>query len=152
MLLTVLGQEGLDAVDASVDGLQGRVELPHLDERRGNGPGVHHGDVGAILVEHHFVARVARVVAHELKQPQVAASVAGAEFVLLEMPEAEVAVVILHPLAHQFEAVTRFEKIGLGRVIGGVLALAALEVFEPRVARFGSLAVGSAVALHLEQP
>ena len=69
------------------------------------GAGIHHGDVGAVLVELDLVAVAFGVGEDEGEEAEVAGGIAGDQVVALELEEGEVAVVVLDAFAHQFVAV-----------------------------------------------
>ena len=82
-------------------------------------PGAHHRDVRAVLVELDLVALTGRVLDHEGEEPEVPLGVAGHQVVALEVEGGEVAVIILHPLAHQRRAGPGVEREVLARRLGG---------------------------------
>ena len=88
---------------------------------------------------------------HEGEQPQIPRGVAGAQLVQFQVPEAQVAVVILHRLAPQPDAVLlaqqKRRRIGMRLV---VRLLPVLVVVQPRLEAFGAESVGPAVHLHLQ--
>ena len=67
------------------------------------------------------------------------------------MPEADVAMVVLHAFAQQLGAILRLQQIRRAVRIGRVvLALPPLVVFEPRLRVVNPPAVGPAVEFHLQ--
>ena len=138
-------------LDARLDRPQALVVEPLLHQRRGHRPGVHHQGVGPPLIELELVAIVAGMGPHEGEQPQVPRRVAGTQLEQLQVPETQVAMVILDRLAPQPQAVFLAQLEG-GR-IGMRLVVRLLQVFvvvQPRLEALGAMPVGPAVHLHLQ--
>ncbi len=75
--LVVFFQKPLDAANARIQHAGRGIPLLEFHQRRRHRPGVHHCHVGPPLIELHFVAIVAGVLADEGKQPQIAERVAA---------------------------------------------------------------------------
>ncbi len=114
---------------------------------------MHHGYVGPPLVELQADPIVAGVLADEGKQPEVALRVAGAKLIQAQMPEAQIAVIVLDTLAQQFLAILRLQHIGCSVGMGAIVFLLATRVeLEPRIGIVDAAAIGPAVELHLQDP
>ena len=110
-------------------------------QRRGDRPGVHHQHVGPPLIELQLVALFLGMAPHKGEQPQVSRRVAGTRLVHLQVPEAQVAVVILDALPPQPQAILLAEHKGRRvrvRLIVGLLLV--LVIVQPRLEALGRVA------------
>ena len=89
------------------------------------------------------------MLSHEGKQVEVALSVAHDARVIVELKEAQVAVVILHPLGLEIVAIVWRERVLLPLAFGGTGAVAVPR--EQALAALGTLAVGTTGGFHLDE-
>jgi hypothetical protein len=86
----------LNAANPRVQDARRGIPLFKLDERCRDRAGMHHRYVRPPLVEAKLIAVIARVFTHESKQPEIAFRVTGTKFIVTQVPEANIAMVVLH--------------------------------------------------------
>jgi len=118
----------------------------------GAGSGVHHDDVGAVLLEDEAVVFFGGVVGADVEDAELAGGVADDAGVVAEDEEAEVAVVVHDGFFAEVLALVGGEGEAIGAagfffVVGDEF----FEIVEEGFAAVGALAVGAAGELHLEE-
>ncbi len=105
IFLLVFAEEFADGLDAGVDQRQRGAVVAFLECDRGFGPGVHHLDVRAILVEFELVALAGGIPADEREEPKVPQGVERDNVVAFEMKGGEITVIVLQSLTHEVRAI-----------------------------------------------
>ena len=88
------------------------------------------------------------VIPNKIKKLQVSACVASAQFVAAQMPETQVPMVILHPLAKQLGTILGLEQVSRCVWVGLVVVFLPLPmIHEPRLAVIHTSPIGPPIAV-----
>ena len=140
--LLVVAEELPDAFDPVVDRREGRGVVAPVEGDMPERPGVHHRDVGPILVELQLVAGGSRARTTNANMRICLVSRTTRSWKALEMERGKVAVIVLDALAHEARTAVRVELEGLARRLGDAGGL--LERVEQALAPGGPSAIGAA--------
>ena len=145
-------EKALDGLDPFLDMSEGYSNIAPTQGDGGFGARVHHGEVGAILLQFPLVVFTRGILPYQVEDAQVSGSVPFSSFEVLDCEEAEITIVVLDSLHLQLGTVVAVEgEAGIRSFFLLMFHEPVEMVFEEGFAFIGCFAVRSPIGFHLNE-